>query len=240
MEVLIKFGMEEKFIPNDEGQIHTLWQPLKNTAFILMIPGMFGVAEDCKEEFASLTQYSLAAMSVRGRGKSTRAFVSYTFHSQVSDVLAVIDSCPDENIILFAHSFGCLFAVAACEKRIDRIAGLILVDKGLIQNNISDQWLQRVVESPPQNSSIEIARKIHDEFSPVDLSGVFKSLNKPTLYFKGEKEGHALQEQEAKELEKLPNVQMVRLNESGHWPSESDYDTFIYKIQKFVASLGVQ
>lgn len=231
--------MEEKYVINDSYPLHILSQDRQGSPTILMIPGMFGAAEDCLEEFKSLPQYSLRAMSIRGRGKSSSSFSSYSFSSQVSDVIAVIDSYPEEQkIVLFAHSFGCLLAVAACEARRERIAGLILVDKGLIQNQISDEWLQKVIANPPPNSSVEIARRIKDEFAPIDLTETFSSIQKPTLYFKGEQAGHALIDQEAQFLESLNHVQLIRLKNTGHWPSETDYEAFISEIQKFMSKMS--
>lgn len=97
--------------------------------------------------------------------------------------------------------------------------------------------MQKVIANPPPNSSVEIARRIRDEFAPVDLTETFTLLQKPTVYFKGEKDGHALQEQEAKYLESLNYVRLVRLKDSGHWPNEADYKIFISEIQKFIAGL---
>lgn len=210
-------------------------EPAPSGSLLLMIPGMFGAAEDCQEEFLQLKDYSVAALSLRGRGQST-GFTSYSFSDHVSDIVTVLDQYSQRKVILFAHSFGALAAVAAAEQRKSQVAGLILVDKGLKLQALTEKWWQRVLDQPPKHTTLEIAKKVFDELKPLDLNDVFLSLKIPTLVFKGEHFGHALTGTEAAFLEKLDFVKMVRLKKSGHWPIKTDYPIFIFEIKKFVDS----
>lgn len=208
-------------------------EPAPSGSLLLMIPGMFGTAEDCAEEFAQLKDYPVAAMSLRGRGQSSE-FSSYSFTDHVSDIVAVLDEYPEKKVILLAHSFGVLAAVAAAEQRKAQVSGLILVDKGLKLQALTEKWWQRVLDQPPKHTTLETAKKVFDELKPLDLTELFLSLKIPTLVFKGEHFGHALTGTEAAFLEKLDFVKMVRLKKSGHWPIKTDYPIFISEIKKFI------
>lgn len=230
--------MKESFVKSDVGNIHTLYQEGSvNKPLLLMIPGMLGVAEHWGDEFKRLNEYPLLAMSVRGRGKSSFDFQSYSFEDQVSDILAVINSRQEKNLILVAHSFGCLLAVAAATKMKERIIGLILIDKGLSMGKLTDNWLERVRNNPPSTSTFEIAQKIFLDSKAIDLSEDFNSLYIPTLFFKGESVGHVLSEEEAQKLSKLPTTKIIRLKNSGHSPEGEDYEIFISEVHSFVESL---
>ncbi len=228
--------MEEKFVNNREVNIHTLKQIGSEAVTLLMIPGMFGVAEHWADEFKHLKEYSLVAMSVRGRGKSTAPENGYTFQDHVSDVVAVGKSLNSKNLILCAHSYGCQLAVASAVE-LENVKGLILVDKGMRANKISDKWLTFVQENPPPTSSVAVARKIHAASQAEDLMEDLKRLRLPTLFFKGELEGSHLDEAEVSELLEIPGVQVVRLKNSAHSPSSQDYELFVDHIRQFLRSI---
>lgn len=212
-------------------------EPAPSGSLLLMIPGMFGTAEDCQEEFTQLKDYPVAAISLRGRGQST-GFSSYTFEDHVSDIVKVLDQYPQRKIILFAHSFGALASVAAAAQRKSQVAGLILVDKGLKLQALTEKWWQRVLDQPPKNTTLETAKKVFDELKPLDLTEMFVTLKIPTLVFKGEHFGHALTGTEAAFLENLDFVKLIRLKKSGHWPIKTDYPIFISEVKKFVDSIS--
>jgi pimeloyl-ACP methyl ester carboxylesterase len=229
--------MKSSFIKNGAGDLHIIEQDGKETTLILMIPGMFGIAEHFSEEFQNFQDFPLVAMSLRGRGQSSKTFESFTFEDHVSDVLAFIDTSQASRIVLMAHSFGCLVATAAALARRDRVSGLILIDKGLSQRKITEQWLERVRTNPPETSSFEIALKIYNDSKVLDLKQEFAQSNIPAIFFKGEAEGHVLTEAEAIELSQIPQVRVVRLQNSGHSPSPSDYATFVNEAKRFLHSL---
>lgn len=71
--------MTERFVSNNGIQIHTLNSESSSQFRIVFVPGMFGIADHWREEFKSLSDYSLTAMSVRGRGKSTFTKSGHSF-----------------------------------------------------------------------------------------------------------------------------------------------------------------
>jgi pimeloyl-ACP methyl ester carboxylesterase len=205
---------------------------------ILMIPGMFGSAEDCAAEFAQLKDHSIAAISLRGRGKSSADFESYSFESHVSDVEATINHFKNKKIILFAHSYGCLVSIAAAAKFPEQVIGLVLVDKGLIQKPLSQAWFARVLETPPPHATLEVARRVYEDLKPVDLTDTFSSLHIPKLVFKGAFKSSALTREEAETLSQFKKTKVVTLKKSGHWPSPEDYPVLISEIKDFVGALS--
>jgi pimeloyl-ACP methyl ester carboxylesterase len=230
--------MTEHYIPNGKGNIHSLHNDKPGDLLVLMVPGMFGVAEDCLEEFAHLKDHSIAAISLRGRGKSSSEFESYSFESHTSDVDAAIEYFKDKKIVLFAHSFGCLPSIAAAAMHPNQVVGLILVDKGLTQRQISQEWLDRIVKTPPPNASIEVARRVFEEMKPIDLNSTFSTLKISKLIFKGELQGSALSTDEAENLAQQPKTKVLRLLNSAHWPAAEDYPAFITEIENLLQTLS--
>lgn len=229
--------MIEKFVVNKNIKIHTISQDGLNSPLLLMIPGMFGIAEHYIEEFTSLKDYSLISMSARGRGKSSSLSDNYSTMDQASDVIAVIDSLERDDIVIMAHSFGVFLAMTAASVRNARIKGLIFIDKGLICSKISDKWLQYVKDNPPTTSTIEVAQKIFQDSEKIDFRSIFERISIPTLFFKGELLGHHITEEEALELSKIPKTKVISLKNSGHSPEGDDYALFVSEVKKFINSL---
>jgi pimeloyl-ACP methyl ester carboxylesterase len=154
----------------------------------------------------------------------------------VSDVVAVVNTLKSKDVIFLAHSFGCLLAIAAASE-LKNIKGLILIDKGVRANKISDKWLAFVQENPPTTSAIDVARKIHESSQAIDLSEMFRNLKLPALFFKGELEGSHLGDAEVSDLLDIPGVSVVSLMHSAHSPSPEDYGLFIDQLKMFIRSI---
>ncbi|MEZ4742671.1 MAG: alpha/beta hydrolase [Bdellovibrionota bacterium] len=230
--------MRELFVQNQGVEVHVLLNEVYGSNAILYVPGMFGTAEHCLSEFDALPNVPSIALSIRGRGKSTKITESLDIHEQASDIIAVMDAVTDyDNFIVCGHSFGNLLSVLAAERRPSQVKGLILIDKGLYQSKIQQSWLNYVMSNPPKTSTIEIAHCIFRKSVDTNLWQIFQDLAIPTLVVKGEKPDSHLSEDDWNRFNDFSFAEGLRLKNSGHFPEGEDYNLFISRIRDFRSNL---
>jgi lipase len=74
---------------------------------------------------------SLAAVDLRGRGRSHNLPAPFGIAAHVEDMLTVLNTLGSERTLVIGHSLGAYIAAALAETHPDRVSGLILIDGGL-------------------------------------------------------------------------------------------------------------
>jgi pimeloyl-ACP methyl ester carboxylesterase len=74
---------------------------------------------------------TLAAVDLRGRGRSHELPGPFGFRAHVQDMVAVLDALELERPVVVGHSLGAYVAAALAVEHPDRVASLVLVDGGL-------------------------------------------------------------------------------------------------------------
>lgn len=219
---------------NSLPKLHVLSQKGSLGLPILFVPGMFGIAEHYKSDMDALHEYTVYAMSVRGRGQSEAPEDGYTFEDHVDDVVRVIDQIQEAEIVLCGHSYGCLLVVAAAAERRDRIASVVLIDRGLEARRISEAWLENLRENPPEGSSVEVAEQIILASREVNLWQTYQDLKKPVTVIKGDQSDSHINENDLVRFEAHPQAQIVHLPHSGHTPTKDDYPLFLETLKRLL------
>jgi lipase len=73
----------------------------------------------------------LAAVDLRGRGRSSTLPPPFGIPAHVQDMVAVLDHLGSERAVVVGHSLGAYIAAALAEAHPDRVRSLVLVDGGL-------------------------------------------------------------------------------------------------------------
>jgi pimeloyl-ACP methyl ester carboxylesterase len=73
----------------------------------------------------------LAAVDLRGRGRSSTLPPPFGIGAHVQDMVAVLDHLGSERAVVVGHSLGAYIAAALAEAHPDRVGSLVLVDGGL-------------------------------------------------------------------------------------------------------------
>ena len=73
----------------------------------------------------------LAAVDLRGRGRSSTLPPPFGIPAHVQDMVAVLDHLGSERAVVVGHSLGAYIAAALAEAHPDRVGSLVLVDGGL-------------------------------------------------------------------------------------------------------------
>ncbi len=74
---------------------------------------------------------ALAAVDLRGRGRSSTLPPPFGIPAHVQDMVAVLDHLGLDQAVVVGHSLGAYIAAALAEAHPDRVASLVLVDGGL-------------------------------------------------------------------------------------------------------------
>jgi pimeloyl-ACP methyl ester carboxylesterase len=74
---------------------------------------------------------TLAAVDLRGRGRSNQLPEPFGLPAHVADMVAVLDALRLERALIVGHSLGAYIAAALAVEHPERVAGLILVDGAL-------------------------------------------------------------------------------------------------------------
>lgn len=110
--------------------------------------GIHGLTANCRSwdtVAASLTpRYSLTAVDLRGRGRSSKPAEGYHITRHCRDLEAVMAHLGIRRPILMGHSLGALIALVYAARHPEQIAGLILIDGG---GCLKEEQMSRVFES---------------------------------------------------------------------------------------------
>lgn len=207
---------------------------------VMIIPGAFGTAEDCRREMTALAPRRCVAISLRGRGQSDAPQAGYRFEDHVADLEAVAQHARLNGFCLMAYSQGVPMAIGYADRRLPSVAGLILGDYPAHYRALPADWPERVASASPERVNLEVARAIQRESRDVLLWGSLSRITCSTLILRGGRPDSLLGEEDtAKYRQYLPSAQVVVLDTAGHRLWEPDYEKYIRAIWDFLVKLDV-
>jgi pimeloyl-ACP methyl ester carboxylesterase len=99
---------------------------------VLAIHGITSTSQSwCAVARALGDRAGLAAVDLRGRGRSSDLPGPFGIAAHVTDMVAALDALGLERPVVVGHSLGAYIAAALAEAQPDRVASLVLVDGGL-------------------------------------------------------------------------------------------------------------
>ena len=230
----------DKWANVEEVKIHYLTSLDYDKALtpLVYVPGALNYAEQSVELMNHFNKRRCITMSLRGRGKSDAPINGYSLNEHVQDINAVILHSQVRNYCLMAYSMGVPYAIKFASTN-PNLKGLIICDYPAKYPLIPETWAEGVIS----NGLIDKEKKyvvegIQNESSQIDLQNELSLINVPVLIIKGGAEGSLLKDVEVKKYkDKLSNVTITNISNSGHNLFEPDIREFLKIVQQFLRKL---
>jgi pimeloyl-ACP methyl ester carboxylesterase len=199
---------------------------------VCVVPGLSETADDWRDLLEFLEPLQAAAVTLRGRGRSSSPEAGYSLAHHASDVAAFVDQTQAESVVLVAFSRSVGYALEYATSSPKKLAALVLLDYPPKHSALPDTWAEAFAESTWRSRkassvvSLPALQAIAREAEPKDFTPYLSSLRVPTLVVRGGKAGAALSADGAAEYAThLPRCKLAVLSQSTHalWePSAND------------------
>jgi pimeloyl-ACP methyl ester carboxylesterase len=251
---------------NDGAQIYTAAFGPAAAPVILAVGGWIGSWELWTEPFAMLSRrWRTIAYDHRGTGATLAPVESITFGRLVDDVFVVMDALGIERCVAAAESAGALTALAAAQRRPDRITGLVLVDglyyqaplqvdnpflQGLQHNYAATiDWFVAACVPEPDSDHIKrwgrqilgrasqaAAVALYRSSSEPDLRSSLHEIRQPVLVLHGEEDAIVPVEDARRLVAALPQAHLSVVPGAGHVPTMTRPQVIADAIDQFFAT----
>ena len=231
--------IRERWVDSGGVRLHCLESvPLRPTIQVplLIIPGVFGNAEDYIDEMTRLAPRRCLTVSLRGRGNSDVPVSGYSLENHVSDIAATLAQCGFERPAMMGYAIGAAYAMAYAVDAPDKISALIIGDYPARYRALPAKWVETALENMGARANPEVARALQRESAQVSLWEHLGSLRCPTAVVRGAQAGSMVTaEVAANYQEHCPGVEIITLENNGHELWKPDFDSYIGAIGKFLA-----
>jgi pimeloyl-ACP methyl ester carboxylesterase len=219
--------LEEFRIKNGDVELHGIMNVCETTADsappIVIIPGLWGEAEQFKEILRSLLPRKSYAISLRGRGKSDVPESGYSLGDHVLDIQALVIEMSLENFTLVSVSAGAGYAIAYAAEANHRLSSLIVTDYPAIVKSYPPEMIQGVLSSV---HNVRISEKflvgLQKETVAQDLAIELRNISCPVTVLRGAKKGTYLTDDDIRVYRRHTEKISVRvLSEVSHDPLDA-------------------
>jgi pimeloyl-ACP methyl ester carboxylesterase len=229
----------EKWITNGSVRLHALESaPSEPTAQtpLLIVPGVFGTAEDYLDEMARLAPRHCLAVSLRGRGHSDVPVSGYTLEDHVSDVAAAVAQSGVARPVMMGYAIGAAYAIAYAIGAPESISGLIIGDYPARYRTLSEKWVASALETMGERARPEVAHALQRASAQVSLWEHLEKIRCPIAIVRGGQAGSMVTEEiAAKYREFAPAAEILTIVSNGHELWKPDFDSYITTIGNFLA-----
>ena len=231
--------IHEQWVDSGGVRLHCLESvPLEPTTQVplLVVPGVFGNAEDYVGEMSRLAPRPCCAVSLRGRGRSDVPASGYRLEDHVSDIAATVAQWGFERPAMMGYAIGAAYAIAYAVDAPDKISALIIGDYPARYRTLSAKWVESALESMGERARPEVARALQRDSAQVSLWERLRSIRCPTAIMRGAQPGSMVTaEVEAKYQEHRPGIEIITLENNGHELWRPDFDSYIEAIGDFLS-----
>ncbi|MGE7921445.1 alpha/beta fold hydrolase [Viridibacillus sp. NPDC093762] len=205
---------------------------------LVYVPGALNYAEQSVELLQEFESRRSISISLRGRGKSDKPTLGYSFADHVKDIEAVIMHSQVQKYCPMAYSMGVPYTLKFASNS-SEIKGLILCDYPAKYPSIPESWSERVLRSSYTNKQTKhVVEGIQKESQSITLYNELKQIQVPVLIIKGGTDGSLLSEVEAEKYnDNLQNVIVKEIVDSGHELWESEKERFLQLTKDFLVRL---
>jgi pimeloyl-ACP methyl ester carboxylesterase len=227
--------IRERWIDSGGLRLHSL-ESVPNEATnlvpLLIIPGVFGTAEDYIDEMMRLAPRRCLAVSLRGRGRSDVPASGYRLEDHISDITATIAAWdfggPAERLAMMGYAIGAAYAMAYAVDAPGKIAALIIGDYPARYRAMPAKWVDTALASMGERARPEVARALQRESTQVSLWERLGSLRCPVAVLRGAQTGSMVTDEiAAKYREHRPDVEIITLEHNGHELWKPDFDSYV-------------
>jgi len=232
-------SIREKWIINDSVRLHALESaPAEATAQVplLIVPGVFGTAEDYLDEMSRLAPRQCLAVSLRGRGHSDVPASGYTLEDHVSDVAAAVAQSGFQRPAMMGYAIGAAYAIAYAIHATESISGLIIGEYPARYRTLSEKWAARALETMGARARPEVAHALQRSSAQVSLWEQLEKIRCPIAIVRGGQAGSMVTEEiAAKYRDFAPRAEILTIEPNGHELWKPDFDNYITTIGNFLA-----
>jgi pimeloyl-ACP methyl ester carboxylesterase len=233
--------IRDRWIVNANVRLHSLEsvapEPSEQVP-LLIIPGVFGNAEDYIDEMSKLAPRKCMAVSLRGRGRSEVPASGYSLEDHVSDIVAAVTQSGFERPAMMGYAIGAAYAIAYAVEWPNTISALIIGDYPARYRALSPKWVATALEAMGERARPEVAHALQRESAQVSLWERLASIRCPTAILRGALEGSMVTEEiAAKYREFLPGAEIVTLARNGHELWKPDFESYIGAIGQFLSRI---
>lgn len=231
--------IREQWVDSGGVWLHCLESvPLEPTMQVplLIIPGVFGNAEDYIDEISRLGPRPCCAVSLRGRGRSDVPASGYRLEDHVSDIAATVAQWGFERPAMMGYAIGAAYAIAYAVDAPDKLSALIIGDYPARYRALSAKWVGTALESMGERARPDVAHALQRDSAQVSLWERLGSIRCPTAIMRGAQAGSMVTaEVAAKYQEYRPGVEIITLENNGHELWKPDFDSYIEAIGDFLS-----
>ncbi len=235
--------IRDRWIVNANVRLHGLESvPVEPSEQVplLIIPGVFGNAEDYIDEMSKLAPRKCMAVSLRGRGRSDIPASGYSLDDHVSDIVTAVTQSGFERPAMMGYAIGAAYAIAYAVERPDTISALIIGDYPARYRALSPKWVGTALEAMGERARPEVAHALQRESAQVSLWEQLGSIKCPIAILRGALEGSMVTEEiAAKYREFLPRAEIITLTRNGHELWKPDFESYIGAIGQFLSRIDL-
>lgn len=234
-------SIRERWVDSGGVRLHCLEDvPSEATTQVplLIVPGVFGTAEDYLDEMSRLSPRPCLAVSLRGRGRSDVPATGFRLEDHIADIAATIAQCGFGRPAMMGYAIGAAYTMAYAVESPEKIAALIIGDYPARYRALSAKWVETALGSMGERARPEVARALQRESAQVSLWERLGSLRCPTAILRGAQTGSMVTtEVAAKYHEYLPGAEILTLEHNGHELWKPDFESYIEAIRNFLSRI---
>jgi pimeloyl-ACP methyl ester carboxylesterase len=231
---------------HDELRLHYLdsGDPAGGDAGVpaVFVPGFGEEAAEHRPLLEALRPRRVIAVDLRGRGRSDVPEVGYTLDAHVADLDAIVRAAGLERVHVVSYSRGTTYALGWAVTHAAQVAGIVVGDYAAHQM-VPPEWfgkvaVRRVLRGRPivERMPAPAIRALLADATDIPLWDDLARLRVPALLIRGMAEGAiATDAVEARYRAALPQLEVVRFEESGHDLWEPDPDRYGATVRDFLA-----
>jgi pimeloyl-ACP methyl ester carboxylesterase len=233
--------IRDRWIDNGGVRLHSLESvPPESTTQVplLIVPGVFGTAEDYLEEMSRLAPRPCLAVSLRGRGRSDVPARGFRLEDHVSDIAATAAQWGFGRSAMMGYAIGGAYAMAYALDSPGKVAALIIGDYPARYRALPAKWVDGALKSMGDRARPEVARALQAESVQVSFWERLGTLRCPTAILRGAQTGSMVTaEVVAKYQEHLPGAEILTLEHNGHELWKPDFESYLGAIGNFLSGI---
>jgi pimeloyl-ACP methyl ester carboxylesterase len=230
--------IRERWVTNGNIRLHCLESVAGSTLQtpLLIVPGVFGTADDYVDEMEGLAPRKCIAVTLRGRGRSDAPGDGYTLEDHVSDIAATVTQSGFQHPAIMGYAIGAAYAIAYATELPGSVAGLIIGDYPARYRALSEKWVSRALETMGERARPEVACALQRDSAQIPLWERLASLRCPVAIVRGGQANSMVTEEiAARYRESLPSAAILTIEANGHELWKPDFDTYIRVIRDFLS-----
>lgn len=244
MELNSLADIVELQVANGSVVLHGLAVGTDDRQAVAIVPGLAETADDWRQLCEHLAPVTAAAITLRGRGSSSRPPHGYSLADHASDIEAFVRAIPARSVVLVAFSRSVAYALEYACARPDKLVGLVLLDYPARHTALPVEWAPWFAQSVWRGRRADevldesVIRALQAESKAKDFVAELPSIGVPTLVIRGGQAGAALSEKDADIYKQsLPRCQVLTFEGSSHALWEPDPAALARAIAEFAESL---